>query len=148
MKLTRITGWEGRLAEYLRRNNSRKFDRGMFDCVRFTADAVFEIVGVDLADAFRDKYRTDEEAKKLVQELGEDGFFRVVNDVAIQAGFVPTDWKHAHRGDPVFITSIGDAWSGGLALCMGAHALSPTKTGIVQVPMRFARIVWSIPFNA
>lgn len=146
MRLTRLPGWEVRLADYLKRVNSRTFDRGMFDCVRFTADAVYEIVGLDLADRFRHKYKTDEEAKQLVDTMGPDGFHKVIDEVALEAGFVRTDWKHAFRGDPVFIQSTTDEWAGGLGVCVGAFALTPTKQGLRQASMRLVRTVWSIPY--
>lgn len=147
INLFRLPGWEERLDRYLTSVNKKTFDRGDFDCLRFTSDAVFEIVGMDLADEYRHRYKNDVEAKKIIEEAGPDGFYTLVNQACLDVGFQVVDWKRAQRGDPVFIISNeADPWAGGVGVCAGAHALSPSKKGLNQVPMRFTRTVWHIPY--
>lgn len=137
--------WEKRLTDYLTQVATRKFDRGSFDCVRFVAGAIQEMTGVDLAADFRHKYQTDAEAKKIIDDAGPDGLHVLVDKVFTDAGFQKVDWKHAFRGDPCFFSSLTDF--GGLGICVGAYALSPTKEGLRQKAMSGARTIWHIPYH-
>jgi len=149
MNLTKLPGWETRLQSYFVEHMRHCFDRGVFDCVRFTSGAVFQVVGIELADSFVSKYRNDEEAKELLRSFGEDGFYKVVSQVLTEAGFVEINWMQAHRGDPVFIATLPgetDDWCGGLGVCAGTHAMTPGRKGLLSVPMRRTRCAWRVPY--
>ncbi len=149
VKLPRIPGWEARLQVHVESYRNRTFDRGTSDCVRFVSGAVFQMVGMDLARTYTERYRNDEEAKQLIAEQGQDGFFKLVRKVCVEdAGFLEVDWKHAHRGDVCFIQTITEeeSWAGGLGICMGVVAYTPWKQGLREVAMRACRAVWTIPY--
>jgi len=146
MRLVRIPGWEQRFAEFVQAQYDKPFDRGTFDCVRFTADAMFTLVAYDLAQDFRHKYKTDKEAIELVRSFGPDGFLRVCDEILTSAGFTRTDWRHAHRGDPCFIAEQENSMGGGLGICTGPYLVTPFKKGLKSIPMKYAQTVWSIPY--
>lgn len=147
--LTRLPRWEGRLVEYFGHCAKIKFDRGSFDCVRFVAGAVYEITGTDLSVAFKDMYKDDLDAMRIVHKAGADGFFKLVNEVCLNAGLTLTKWPLIRRGDVVaFKSTEENKWAGGLGICDGAHAVtvSPGKIGLTSISMNDTRAGWAIPY--
>lgn len=143
----RLPDWETRLVDYINRVRRTPFNRAGFDCLRFTADAIYQVVGYDLAHSFR-SYTTDEEARAITGRE-PDAFYNLVSLTMLEAGFAATDWKHAHRGDPCFIVNLSSCapqWEGGLGICMGDHCLTPHGTGLIPIRMRAVRTAWNIPY--
>lgn len=146
MKIEKQIGWEGRLSQCIAENRNKPFDRGSHDCVRVVNDILFQIVGVDLGSRFTEKYSNDEQAKAVLREAGEDGFYAICDQVFKQAGWEQVSWKKAHRGDPCLFPSELDPWAGCLAICVGAVAVTPGPLGLGNLSMRKARAVWHIPY--
>jgi len=146
MRLTKIAGWDTRMAQYIHENFGRTFDRGEFDCRKMVCEILFDITGFDFGKDWEGKYSNDNEAKEMLESLGPDSFFRLCDDTFSAVGWEKVNWKLAHRGDPVFFESKKDPWAGCLAICGGQHAWTPTEKGLTRLPMKLARMAWKIPY--
>ncbi len=67
--MNRCNDWPERLFEFIETRRFMPFEWGVNDCALFSADAVLEITGVDLASDLR-KYTTEAGAARLIRKAG------------------------------------------------------------------------------
>ena len=69
MRLQRIEGWEGRLADFVVVACSRSFVYGEFDCCLMPCEAVEVITGVDPLVDLRGRYKTELGALRVLRRF-------------------------------------------------------------------------------
>lgn len=139
----RIRGWESRLTKLHASRMRTLYAWGSHDCCMFGADSVREVIGVDFAAPFRDRYSTKEEAYALLKEIGCDGIGGLVSmflpEIMIGGMAAPA---LARRGDIILAPSPeGDF----VAVVDGMTAIGPDfPRGCAHVAMTCAVRAWRV----
>ncbi len=133
---TRIEGWEARFEAFIDSRREQPFRWGINDCCMFAADAVFELIGIDLAREYRGSYDNAQGAARTLAILG--GLAAGVGDVL---GKPMPHMYCAQRGDVVLIDAFG---RDGLGICTGMKIAGPGTHGVVFVPFTQARAAWRV----
>jgi len=92
----RHDNWPVLLSDYLNAASKRGFAWGINDCCLFAANAVKAIRGDDPAKAFRNKYRSEQGAKKALIKYGSGSLRTTMLDIL---GQPYANVKMAGRGD-------------------------------------------------
>lgn len=130
--IERRSDWEARLSAYLaERVNALQFLWGKSDCALYTADAVLEMTGTDIAAPFRGKYSTAVGSAKALKKYGA-GTLKDTFDTLLP----PKPVGYARRGDVVM-------HDGAVGICIGADALFVRAEGEGPGLERIARDQWS-----
>lgn len=141
----RTTDWRLKLSNFIVSHRLLDFDRATHDCVRFSADAVMAMTGVDLAEGIRDKYHDDLSAAKYMKRSG--GFLKIMEEQMARFGIEEIDVSRAKRGDLCYFHILEDGKGHeALAVSNGLFSITPGKHGLVQLTTSKANKVWSIPF--
>lgn len=122
--VSRLEGWESRLAAVIETARHRPYVLGEHDCFRVACAAVEALTGVDHWPTFAGRYATKREALALLAQHGStfeaagDGFFGVPH--------APVEY--AMRGDIVALrTADGEkhlaVWTGSALACMAEEGL-------------------------
>lgn len=135
----RRRGWERCFNHAIERARSRVFKLGAWDCCIFAADCVNAITGVDPAQDHRGM--TQLQAARTIKAAG--GLSAFVAAMATRAGLVARPVACAQRGDVVLLAGDG-FFDATIAVCVGAEAVAPGKSGLVFQPMAGARACWHI----
>ena len=104
----RYRDWTTRLHDTIKAATERPFSWGEFDCCLFAADCSKAICGVDPAEKYRGKYKTETGAKRALAkthgslEAAWDAYFERVNPGFIQRGDVVMYERNGDRGIAVF----------------------------------------------
>jgi hypothetical protein len=107
--------WTTRLNDTIKAAQERPFLWGEFDCCLFAADCSFAVCGVDPAEQYRGKYKTEAGAKRQLKkihgslEAAWDACFKRVALPFIQRGDVVL--YDAPRGRSMAVFWAGDYWS-------------------------------------
>lgn len=105
--------WASRLAHTIKAATERPFLWGEFDCCLFVADCCVAVCGVDPAESYRSRYRTEIGAKRAL--LKNHGSV----EEAFDAYFERMDVAFVMRGDIVTyldaegLTAAAVCWAGG-----------------------------------
>lgn len=142
MMLRKTTGWQGRLFRYIAANQKRSFDRGTFDCLRFCNGAVQEISGENIVHELLGTYASNLEAMRILRNLGDNGLINEAEKALVDAGCIEVPVPFAQTGDMLFYGKTETET--GFAVCVGQHAMSPGKDGLVSIPTRKATRAWRI----
>lgn len=116
--------WTTRINEVIKAAQERPFSWGEFDCSLFAADCAVAVCGVDPAELYRGKYKTETGAKRLLKknhgslEAAWDACFKRIALSFIQRGDVVM--YDAPGGRSVAVFWSGDYWS---ATEDGAHRI-------------------------
>lgn len=114
--------WALQLSKTIKAASERPFSWGEFDCCTFAADCAVAVCGVDPAEAYRGKYKTERGAKKaIVKRHGSvegvlDAYFSRINPAFIQRGDLVT--YQGPNGLSVAVRWANEYWSaceGGVA---------------------------------
>ena len=144
MRLKRIPHWERALAQFIMGRRRVPFIRGIQDCSMFACDGIWAITGTDIAADVRGKYRTEEEAQSLLQELtGGGGFHSYIQLLTDRYEILPVPVKLARRGDCVIIM-LKAGPSLGIIGTDGVYALFPGESGLEQVKVLDCDGAWKI----
>jgi hypothetical protein len=135
MPLTRTEHWATReFHDFLVDRREQPFVWGTNDCCLFPADAILAFTGVDIADDFRGKYSSEEEAWALVASVtGGTTVADAAAWCAAKHGLV--ELAHpmmAQRGDLVVIENEGRQIAGIVNLT-GRHVVSVGDGGMVRL---------------
>ena len=146
MPLTRFPNWDLKgLGPYLYAHASDPFVWGRQDCCLFAANAIQSFTGVDLADAFRDRYTDEASAFELVKRLtGGETVADAAEYCAGKHGL--TEWKfplQAQRGDLVVVENAGRTIAGVVDLS-GRFARSMADSGPIQLPLTAVKRAWKV----
>lgn len=111
----RNKNWPMKLAEYLKENAGTPFDWGVYDCCLFVADCCVVVCGVDPAEKYRGRYKTELGAKRLIKKNHgtlEDAFdscFKRREPTHVQRGDICTFMNEEGKAAAVYFA--GDWWS-------------------------------------
>ena len=140
----RRTDWQCRLDSFLRQNQHRQFAYGRWDGCLFVADAIFEMIGVDVAASFRGKYSSARGALQAIREGTGTSSVRSAAEQTASLHCMPEiPASHAQRGDMVLIER-GRCHSLGLVALNGREIVLVSKRGIWRLPIAFAAKAWQV----
>lgn len=111
----RYRDWTTRLHDTIKAATERPFSWGEFDCCLFAADCSKAICGVDPAEKYRGKYKTETGAKRALAkthgslEAAWDAYFERVNPAFMQRGDVVL--YDGANGRSVAVYWAGNCWS-------------------------------------
>ncbi len=118
----------------------------MHDCSTFCADGIRAITGVDIADDFRGKYRTEEEAFALIKSL--TGGSTVADAAAYCAkkhGLTDlAEPLFAKRGDLVVFEAPTGSLVSGLVHLNGRHIIAMGEDGLYRFPTSHVKKAWHV----
>ena len=137
--LKRYGDWPERLNAFL--DQEHKFVWGESDCCLFAADAVLRITGTDLAAKYRDKYKSEAGAARMLRKA--DGLGNICSKAADQFDLEEVPVLFARRGDMViFETELGGTL--GVVSMDGTMIASIGLSGSVSVPVSMGLRAWRI----
>ncbi len=126
--------WATRLCNTIKAATERPFSWGEFDCCLFAADCCIAVCGVDPAEKYRGKYKTERGAKgALVRNHGS-------LEAAFDAYFERVEPAMAQRGD-VALTDSEDGRS--IAVRWADSWWSTAEHGVTRVNVTPV-IVWRV----
>lgn len=112
---------------------AKPFSWGESDCSLFVADAILALRGVDYAEPFRGKYKTQKTAYKALQKYGGiDGYLDGLFD-----RIPPT---MAKRGDIIKVG--GDVFSVGI--CAGVYTWFMDTEGVKNIKTKLGVSAWRV----
>lgn len=136
--LTRIPGWEKRLAAAIANARRQTYTLGVWDCFRFPCAVVEALTGVDRWPEFAGSYATRGEALRRIAEHG--GSFEAAATWFF--GSEPIAPTLARRGDMASCRDpAGDLH---LAVVTGPQMLSMGEGGVVVLPRSAAINAWRV----
>lgn len=112
--IERLPDWEQRLHDYVAALEGAPFQWGKLDCALFAAGAVLAQTGVDLAAAFRGRYRTAGGSVRALRRFGAGTL-----EATIAAALPAIEPAFARRGDIVMADGIAGVAVGPRALFVG-----------------------------
>lgn len=144
--LTRTTHWSTQeFHQFLLSREKSPFEYGRNDCALFSADAIKSFTGVDIAEDFRTKYKTQTGALKAIKKVtGGESVEDVANYVANKYSL--KEYEHclcAKRGDLVLVDNGGTLIFAVVHLS-GRHVISVSETGLVRLPLTSIKRSWGI----
>lgn len=116
--------WALQLSNTIKAASERPFSWGEFDCCIFAADCAVAVCGVDPAEAYRGKYKTETSAKRVVAkghgsvEAILDAYFNRVNPAFAQRGDLAT--YQGANGLGVAVRWANEYWT-------------PCETGVARI---------------
>ena len=136
--IKRYQDWEDKFSQFIAKTMHRPFVWGRNDCCIYAANAVKAITGVDFAGGCRGKYRKEEDAIKLIDELG--GIEKIVDNClgALQ------NKNFVQRGDVVMYSVIEKDNSLALGVCIGNGFAAPSKKGLIIYPLDRIIKAWRV----
>lgn len=137
-KARRIDNWPILLSRFLTERTDTPFEWGRNDCLLFAADAVLAVRGgVDPAAAYRAKYKSEAEAKKIISSLGG-----LAPAVTAALGVHPiSNPAIASRGDVVMVQHNGTS-ALGIVDDSGRRVAVMTLPGVRRLPLASVLCVW------
>lgn len=145
MPLQRVQHWAERpFDEFLLERAHAPFAWGVQDCAMFAADGVLAVTGVDIADDFRGKYASEDEAFALIQSVtGGEGIRAAAAWCAAKHGLVQREHPlMAQRGELVLVEESGREIAG-LVHLSGRFVVCAGEAGLVRVPLRQIKVAYS-----
>jgi hypothetical protein len=126
--LTRLDGWENRLADVVAGAHSQPYRLGQWDCLRFTCACVEALTGVDFWPDFAGKYTTRLEALRAIASKGKDLSKALTAVIKVD----PAPMVTACRGDVVLYR---DDAGEHLGVCLGQDVAVLERSGLLYVPI-------------
>lgn len=136
--MTRLEGWESRLAAVLAAADAESYRLGTHDCLRVSCHAVEALTGVDLWPQFAG-YTTKREALVVIAHHGRTLFDAVSNVLDVE----PCPPLMARRGD---IVLVFDQREHHLGVCAGATVATLMQDGLLYIPLDHSSVLncWRI----
>ena len=128
---------EKRLIAFIMSRQHTPFEWGHHDCCLFVADAIIELIGTDVAKAFRGKYSTELGAAKALKKYGHGDIKSTLN--ALLGDAKPP--LMAVKGDAVLILNDQGEPTLGIVLA-GVWVASPL--GLIRTDMDDIISAWSV----
>lgn len=135
--MTRLPDWPWRLDAFMCASTDRPFEWGAHDCCLFVCDAIEAMTGVDVAAAYRGKYRSARGAIRL------GSVESIAVKVTTEHGMFEIGPLYAGGGDVVLAES-GEGPALGIVALNGRVALGAGKVGLVEVPQKKWRRAWRV----
>jgi hypothetical protein len=109
--MNRLANWRSAFFAAIDAHRPYPFEWGEHDCALLTADCIRAVIGVDLADRFRGRYRTQTQSLELLRGLGyrdtaailAEHFLEIHPSAAIvgDAALIPTSRRRRAAVAPV-----------------------------------------------
>jgi hypothetical protein len=141
--MIRRENWVILLDEYLQWKETVPFVFGANDCCLFAAGAVQAITGIDLAVAFRGKYKTEATAIRALKRYAGGGVRELMERMASENSLLETSPLSLSRGSVALIQHEGRDSLGIISLT-GMHIVAPGIAGTVHLPLNRAITGWLI----
>jgi hypothetical protein len=130
----KIEGWESILFEQVK--SDYPFEWGVKDCALYVADLILSYTGIDYAEPFRGKYKTQIGAARALIKYGHGGLEQWCNH-----NFESIPPKKARRGDCIMhMTERGFA----LGVCIGDRFAAQGENGTKFTTMEAALKAWRV----
>lgn len=133
--MVRFDDWPARLSNYLTLRKAMPFEWGVNDCVYFAMKGVCAIAGKDFTVDYP-SYSTEQAANIIISANG-----CIASMVSKHLGNPHDDVNKAQRGDVVLVKY--PTYALGLVDDTGYRIAMVTYNGLVRIPIRHARAVWS-----
>ncbi len=133
--MTRRPDWEQRLHDHLAHCADRAFAWGEHDCALFSADAVLAMTDVDLAAAYRGRYRTAIGSVRALRRYGAGTL-----EATIDASLPSKPVAFAITGDVVMVDGMA-------GICLGAVAVFVGEADGAAQLITFPRHVWQAAWS-
>ncbi len=133
MVLTRLDGWEQRLAAFIEQRRMRPFEWAGNCCASFAIDAVETVTGRRVWNV---TWGTATEAARVIAKAG--GLDAAATSVL---GPSTSDWRKCRRADVALVET--DARQS-LAICTGQSLTAPGTRRLEHLPLNAALAVWRI----
>lgn len=145
MALRRLWDWQTRADRFLRQVNKMPFAFGTHDCSMFATNMVREITGEDVVKAIRGLYKTEQEAKDIIDQLTKgQGLEQLADQIARQFGLEQISVLRAQRCDVVLI-NVESNPALGIVSMDGRHILvAAARGGVIRYPLKDAIKAWRI----
>ncbi len=144
--LLRHSDWASRLDSFFVAAECKEFayggGDGLHDCCLFVADAVIEMTGRDLAEEYRNQYRSRREAMTLVKErTGARTLRRFLETSLSSLPCIPV--AMAQRGDIVLVKRAREVSLGVIAL-NGKLIAAASAEGFLYLPLTLGLTAWRV----
>jgi hypothetical protein len=136
--MSRIKGWEKRLASYVSDCATMPFRPGKMDCGLFFMGGMEAMTGRDISKPFRGKYRTIKKAMEIARSLGCDDHVEYVASILEER---PSPLM-AQVGDCAVVDDVNG--SPALGIVQGEHIYVMGLNGIGIVPLTEAKRVFIV----
>jgi hypothetical protein len=149
MAMKRHWQWPRRLHQLVESSQAVTFTWGTYDCGQFAARWIREATGVDVAAAYRGKYKDEAGAEALFLN-GHPDLGSFAAEIAFANGMVEiTPITYARRGDVVWVdnsTALNPSKYGALGVVSldGRYAVCMSSTGTKRVHMQRWRRAWRV----
>lgn len=135
MALTRLEGWEGRLAAAIEAARHIPYELGRHDCVWLACRSIEALTGIDLWEQWAGRYSTKREALRIILEYDAGGFTAAFSRLF---GSKPVSVFRLRRGDIVEYFDHEQH----LGVCIGSEVAMFGESGIIFVPLDSCKIGW------
>ena len=133
--------WSEKLAAYLLQAQAHEFAYGRMDCCLFVANGVRAMTGFDLMAAFRGRYHTEEQIKKIVEEEGATCLTALIRRQLQAAGLQRKPPGFYARGD---IAQTNEGALGLIAMDARHAVVLHPEGGTHAIPLAHVCAVWGI----
>jgi len=143
--MTRLPDWVNRFDRAIAKAENIPFTWDDHNCVTFTADCLFAILGVDLMPTSKRKFKTKRGAfAAMKRECGGD--IECLAAKTFGGNFPEVPPAYANRGDPVILKMNDGSLVMSVVDLSGATAvaLNVDGSGVVHIPMTHATRAWNI----
>lgn len=139
--MTRRQDWQSRLGAFLALHMKDPFAWGSWDCALWTASAIAEMTGVDIAEKYRGQYSGEKSAMSLCfhETGGSADLGDMVAKVTAEFGMPEVKPPFAQRGDMALTKQCL-----GLVSLNGVEIIVLDDQGMRTVPLTEAIRVWRV----
>lgn len=134
---SRRPDWDRRFTAWLEANRDRKFEWGVWDCMKFGLGGIEEVTG---HKPLEDDY-VYWSADQAAAWLRDQGFASLRDAVTYHVGRPFQNYRDARRGDAALVEVQGIEV---LATVTGEKIAAPGSDGLVFVPLSAGRCFWRI----
>lgn len=132
--MKRKENWPELLEGFLWERQSHPFAWGVQDCALLVCDAVRVMTGVDLAEDFRDQYKTRLQAARTLRRFGCRTLADLADLMAARHGIPEVPVLSARRGDVVLLDMKKEGYGLGIVALSGSQVMA-AGNGLVTIPI-------------
>ena len=137
----RVENWTSKLELVIKElKNKEKFIFGKNDCLTFPVECIEVITGIKV---FNNKYKSLDEAKKILKKMKSKDILDVALENAKKYNFKEIDIDKAQKGDVLYYKDTTDL-DGTLGVCIGEKIMFNWKESIVLINKADCKIAWRI----
>ncbi len=144
MSMSRVEGWEARLAEFIARGRTKPFQWGSWDCCSMPFEAVELITGVDPWAKLRGRYKTELGALRILKNFAGGGVVEMVEKIMADLGAPEVKIPFARRGDLCLLVGDPAGFGATLGVCLGRDVAVVTLDGLRFLPLTRVSRVWGM----